>query len=89
MSISKKVPSIWLAPPLKLYEYAAADLPVISTALPALEHSRGSAYLMDDENLPDFSEAIDHFETFQFSKSALCSKVIRKFIQFADKSAAV
>lgn len=42
--------------PLKLYEYAASDLPVISTALPALEHSRRAAYLVDDLN---FSHALD------------------------------
>ncbi|MDY0287661.1 MAG: glycosyltransferase [Sphaerochaeta sp.] len=42
--------------PLKLYEYAASDLPSISTNLPAMEHSRTFAYLVDDG---DFSLAID------------------------------
>jgi hypothetical protein len=42
--------------PLKLYEYAAADLPTITTPLPAVEHSRSYAYLVDDG---DFSAAID------------------------------
>ncbi len=42
--------------PLKLYEYAAADLPTISAPLPAVEHSRSYAYLVDDG---DFSAAID------------------------------
>lgn len=42
--------------PLKLYEYAASDLPSISTNLPAMEHSRSYAYLVDDG---DFSLAID------------------------------
>jgi hypothetical protein len=42
--------------PLKLYEYAAADLPTISTSLPAVEHSRSYAYLVDDG---DISAAIE------------------------------
>lgn len=77
--------------PLKLYEYAAADLPVISTALPALEHSRGSAYLMDDENLPDFSEVIDQvfaqYDDYRlritsFSKENTWENRIEKLQQF-------
>ncbi len=52
--------------PLKLYEYAAADLPTISTTLPAVEHSRSYAFLVDDG---DFSGAIDkvaaNYDTFK------------------------
>ncbi|MCF7944935.1 MAG: hypothetical protein K9L75_05315, partial [Spirochaetia bacterium] len=61
------------------------------TALPALEHSRGSAYLMDDENLPDFSEAIDQvfaqYDDYRlritsFSKENTWENRIEKLQQF-------
>jgi hypothetical protein len=77
--------------PLKLYEYAAADLPTITTPLPAVEHSRSYAYLVDDG---DFSAAIEKvaadYDSFQeriieFSKENTYSARVETLLTYVKE----
>jgi glycosyltransferase involved in cell wall biosynthesis len=50
----RKIPVTINANPIKLYEYLAAGLPVVSTSLPAVRQIPGSVWLADDaESLAD------------------------------------